>query len=348
MNKGMILEKSKLSYWLRHLRKEMSLIGPMRGENSDIVFKTVENIHEIVLDCPASIPSPKEFLFPQKEEMYRYAKDGVENLRGNKGRLIFGVRSCDISAIALLDRFYGGKFVDDYYMSRRNNTIFISIGCNNPDITCFCIGLGSGPFLSKGFDIQLSDLGDRYLVEIGSKHGLEIVKGFTHLFSRPKKLDYDDQYEAVLSSQARFEKRINLENARQKILSDQVNDSFWEVIAQRCFECGGCVYECPLCTCFNVIDRPYSPTDGVRLRVWDTCLFKGFTKMAGNIWPAEKKIIRTKRWYFHKLIYYPEQFGKFGCVGCGRCTITCPGRIDMATIASKIDMGDRRRKGGGG
>lgn len=345
MKKSLILEKSKLSYWLRQLRKEISLTGPLRDEKNNIVFRTVENIHEIVLDCPASIPSPKEFLFPQKEELFRFSKEGVKSLRDSKRRLIFGMRSCDISAITLLDRFFGEKFNDDYYMSRRNNTVFISIGCNNPDSTCFCIGLGSGPFLSSGFDVQLSDLGDRYLVEIGSKEGMDIVKDFSHLFSRPRKSDYDDQYEAVLSSQARFEKRINLENARQKILSGKVDDSFWEGVAERCFECGGCVYECPLCTCFNMIDRIYTPTEGVRLRVWDTCMFRGFTKMAGNIWPAEKKILRTKRWYFHKLLYYPEQFGKFGCIGCGRCTITCPGRIDMATITYKLDIGDRRLRG---
>lgn len=345
MKKDLVLEKSNLSYWLRQLRKEMSLIGPMEGENDDIVFKAVENIHEMVLDCPALIPSPKEFLFPQKEDMFKFSKGKVENLRDKKKRLIFGVRSCDISAIGLLDRFYGGKFIDDYYMSRRKNTVFISIGCNNPDPTCFCMGLGSGPFLSSGFDIQFSDLGNRYLVEIGSKNGLDIIKNFSHLFSRPKKSDYDDQYEVMLSSQSRFEKRINLENARQKILSGKVDDSFWEGVAQRCFECGGCVYECPLCTCFNVIDRKNSSTEGVRLRNWDTCMFRGFTKMAGNVWPAEKKVMRIKRWYFHKLLYYPEQFNRFGCVGCGRCTVTCPGRIDIATIAFRLGIGDRRRKG---
>jgi sulfhydrogenase subunit beta (sulfur reductase) len=66
-------------------------------------------------------------------------------------------------------------------------------------------------------------------------------------------------------------------------------------------------------------------------------MFKGFTKMAGNVWPTEEKTLRTKRWFYHKLLYYPEQFGAWGCVGCGRCTITCPGKIDMATIANKLD-----------
>jgi len=332
-----VLNRAHLSYWLRQLRKNADLVGPLKSTDGDIIFSSIENIHNIELDCPASIPSPKEFIFPQKEDMFRFSDKGVSNLSNSESRVIFGVRSCDVSAITLLDRFYGGLFEDDFYMNRRRKTVFISIACNSPDPTCFCIGLGTGPFLKSGFDIQLTDLGNRYLVQVGSGEGLKIIKGFRHIFQRPKKTDYDDQYEAMLSSQSGFEKRITLETVRQKIIAGKVEDSFWESVAQRCFQCGGCVYECPLCTCFNVVDWKEAGDKGIRMRLWDTCMFKGFTKMAGNVLPAEKQIMRTKRWYFHKLLYYPEQFGKFGCVGCGRCTITCPGRIDMATIANKLD-----------
>jgi ferredoxin len=336
MQNDFILLKAHLSYWLRQLRKNAGLIGPLKSVDGDITFSSIENMHDIALDCPASIPSPKEFIFPQKEEMFRFSDDKIRSLQNNEKRVIFGVRSCDISAVALLDRFYGGLFEDNYYMSRRRNTVFISIECNNPDPTCFCIGLGTGPFLREGYDIQLTDLGSRYLVQVGSAEGRRMIKGYGHIFGKPEKADYDDQFEARLSSQSSFNKRIILENVRKKILEKNVGDSFWESVARRCFECGGCVYECPLCTCFNVVDWKESEGRGVRMRLWDTCMFKGFTKMAGNVLPAEQKKLRTKRWYFHKLLYYPEQFGRFGCVGCGRCTITCPGRIDMATIANKI------------
>jgi ferredoxin len=296
----------------------------------------MSNTHDVILDCPASLPSPKEFLFPQKEEMYRYSERETEYLGNRTKRIMFGVRSCDISSISLLDKFFGGAFSDDFYMNRRSSTVFISIACNNPDPTCFCIGLGTGPFLQSGFDIQLTDLGDRYLVRVGSSAGKKIIRGFRYLFVRPKKADVDAHYEAVVNSQSRFEKRVTLDNARQKILAGEVKDTFWESVAERCFECGGCVYECPLCTCFNVVDWKEADDKGVRMKLWDTCMFKGFTRRAGDIIPGEKKSMRTKRWYFHKLLYYPEQFGMFGCVGCGRCTITCPGRIDMASIANKL------------
>jgi ferredoxin len=96
------------------------------------------------------------------------------------------------------------------------------------------------------------------------------------------------------------------------------------------------VYNCPVCTCFNVIDRSASSDASKRVRLWDTCMFKGFTRTAGGVIPAEAKINRTKRWFHHKLIHWPEQFGAFGCVGCGRCAISCPGTIDMATVALRI------------
>jgi ferredoxin len=344
MKKSLVLDKNYLSYWLRQLRKKMSLIAPLRLTNNDIVLNTVENIHEIELDPPASTPSPKEFLFPQRETMFRFSGDSVEILKDNTMRLIFGVRACDVAAITLLDKFFGEKFIDDYYMSRRKNTIFISIVCNKPDPTCFCLGLGTGPFLKSNFDIQLTDIGDRYIVDTASKKGTHLIKEYYYLFSNPKKSDYEDQYEILLSSQSKFEKRINLENVRQMILSGRITDRFWDWVARRCFECGGCTYVCPLCTCFNILDRVESENNGFRFRIWDACMFQGFTRMAGNIWPSEKKGTRIKQRFFHKLLYYPEHFARFGCVGCGRCTITCPGHIDMATIAYKIDIGDKRRK----
>lgn len=341
MKNELILDKNNLSYWLRQIRKNRELIGPLMNDGNDIVFKSVDKIHELVLDCPASLPSPKEFIFPQYEPMLRMRqasnvkRQEITDLSDETKRVIFGVRSCDISALGLLDKFYLEGHKDPYYAERRRNTLFISIVCNDPAPTCFCIGLGTGPYLEKGFDIQITDLGDRYFVQIGSPEGAKTVKAMSFLFRRPQKTDYEDQYEVFLSSKARFHKRINLKGIRQMILEEKVKDDFWQWVAGRCFECGGCVYDCPLCTCFTVTDREY-PYGIERIRLWDACMFKGFTRMAGGVLPNETMVKRTKRWYYHKLIHYPEKLGGFGCVGCGRCTITCPGKIDMASIATKL------------
>ncbi|GBE00490.1 anaerobic sulfite reductase subunit A [bacterium BMS3Abin07] len=338
MSDTFILDRNHLPYWLRQLRKERKLIGPMRKKSGDIVYEEVSNIHEIELNCPAILPPVKEFFFPATEAMLRFKKGNVnDNIMGTPA-VIFGLRSCDVSALNLVDRFFGGDIKDRYYTKKRENTLLVSVGCNMPDPTCFCMSMGTGPFLHKGYDIQLTDLGDRYFVEARSGRAKNIMNKFRHLFGKPSKADYEDQYEAVHLSQTYFEKRINLEGARNAIVSGAVHDDFWRSVTARCFECGGCVYECPLCTCFNVIDRKYDGTVE-RARVWDTCMFKGFTRMTGGVLPNRDRIRRTKRWYYHKIVYGPEQIGTFGCVGCGRCTITCPGVIDMATVGMKLSKG---------
>lgn len=331
-----ILNKNHLSFWLRQLKVGHELIAPMRDVSGDIVLTELPRMHETALDGPALMPSPKEFLLPQMERLFRYSSEGIEETVDTRPRMLFGIRSCDVSAVKVLDLFYLGDTKDAYYESRRSRTILISIACNQPDPTCFCLGLGTGPFLSSGYDLQLTDLGDRFLVEAGSETGASLVAGVQHIFTQPAQTDLDDLYEARLASQSRFEKRVNLEQVRKRIQAGGVSDPFWESVALRCFECGGCVYNCPVCTCFNVIDRPSSPDSGKRMRLWDTCMFKGFTRTAGGVVPAEEKIYRTKRWFHHKLVHWPEQFGTFGCVGCGRCAVSCPGKIDMATVALQI------------
>ncbi len=335
MSSEWILDKNHLSYWLRQLRKEADLIGPLKKPGGDIVFESIERIHEIFLDLPALIPGPKEFLFPQYERLFNKRDSKVEELSVQRKRVVFGVRSCDVSAVRLLDRFFLDRFEDPFYSNRRANTLLISIVCNNPEPTCFCAGIGTGPYLREGYDIQLTDLGERYLVQAASKEGRRAIKAYSFIFSKPTKTDYDDQFEVQLSAMARFQKRISLERVRSMIITGKVRDTFWEKVATRCFECGGCVYECPLCTCFTVIDRVFG--DNIeRARIWDACLFKGFTRLAGGVLPNERMVMRTKRWYYHKLVHYPEVIGSFGCVGCGRCTVVCPAKIDMATVAIKI------------
>ena len=340
MTESYILDKNHLSFWLRRLKTSHQLIAPVHDVSGDIVLTELQKMHETALDGPALRPSPKEFLLPQMEQLFSWSEEGIEEACDKRLRVLFGVRSCDVSAVRILDTFYLGNKRDAYYEARRSGTALVSIACNQPDPTCFCLGLGTGPFLRSGFDLQFTDLGNRFLVESGTETGASLVRDFPHIFTEPQPADNEDLYEARLASQSRFEKRVNLEQVRKRILAGDVSDAFWASVAERCFECGGCVYNCPVCTCFNVMDRQTSADSGRRIRTWDTCMFKGFTRMAGGVVPAEAKINRTKRWFHHKLVHWPEQFGAFGCVGCGRCAVTCPGKIDMATVARRIKRSD--------
>jgi Fe-S oxidoreductase len=37
-------------------------------------------------------------------------------------------------------------------------------------------------------------------------------------------------------------------------------------------------------------------------------------------------------------MYYPEDFGPLGCVGCSRCIDACPVGIDILEVITKVDQ----------
>ncbi len=339
MEDGLILPRKHLGYWLRQIKKERQLIAPVKDISGDIFYSEVEKIEDIEVSPPSSLPTLKEFFIPQYEPLFRREKgegdEAVKELIDSRRRCIFGVRSCDISALKILDRFYTGKYTDPYYSARRENTLLISVACSEPGPSCFCAGLNTGPYLEEGFDIQLVEMDGRFFVDTGSKRGREIIEENGFLFTPAGEGDREDRFDVLFNARAKVRKSISLDKAGEIIGSEAAGEGFWRELAVNCIECGGCVYNCPLCTCFTVTDREYDD-HMERVRIWDTCLLKGFTWRAGGIFPEKEKVKRIKRWYFHKLVHQKETAGCHGCVGCGRCARTCPSGIHMAATTARI------------
>jgi ferredoxin len=91
---------------------------------------------------------------------------------------------------------------------------------------------------------------------------------------------------------------------------------------------------CPTCFCSTVEDSTtLTGEHAERWRRWDTCFTSDFTKVAGgNIRMSTRT--RYRQWLTHKLSNWVEQFGAFGCVGCGRCITWCPVGIDITAEAA--------------
>ncbi len=91
--------------------------------------------------------SPKEFLFPRSEALYRYNfKGGTVQLEDppvpEEHQVLFGVRSCDASGLVRLDEIFLSGTKDRLYAARRENTTVVSTACAAADPECFCTAVG--------------------------------------------------------------------------------------------------------------------------------------------------------------------------------------------------------------
>ncbi len=209
------------------------------------------------------------------------------------------------------------------------------VGCLKPGKNCFCTSTGTGPYLETGFDLQLVDIGDRYFVETGSGKGEEFIAGHAGYFKEADEQNIETSEKIKSDTAKSVELKVDFEKALQIFREDKVPKEIYEKIADKCIYCGGCLYVCPTCTCFNVFDEG-DGNSGIRYRNWDACVFEGYTREASGHNPRKEKWIRASRRYEHKLKYDYLATGTSGCVGCGRCLSSCPVNIGMSKVIQEV------------
>lgn len=341
-----ILQKQALPKWQEALIKEAELIAPVERFGGEVVFADVKKPEEITTNYINTLIPPKRFVLPQLEPILQFSSGAegwsAEPTYDEQKRIIFGIRPCDVKAINFLDQLFGTDFEDIYYLKRRANIALISVTCQEPGENCFCVCADCGPFIEDGFDVQLTDLGDdRYLVEIATERGRELVALSKDLFAEAATEDVEKRNELAALAETRFKRTKTYFSAGvRKISAEKVPEELWEELGDRCVACGGCSYACPTCSCFNVADFRHNG-HATRARCWDSCALAGFTRMAGGHNPRQKKQDRRNRRFYHKLsYYYIQRQRKHGCVGCGRCVGVCLGEIDMPAVVEMIRLGE--------
>lgn len=243
-----------------------------------------------------------------------------------------GVRACDLAAMERLDRvLQNDKYKDTVYEGRRAQAFLVAVECTECASTCFCASMGTGPVPHGGYDIALTEhtdstAGHWFSANAGTAAGAEVLAA---LGAGEEIVEPAEPFRAIQK------RHIDTAGLREA-LYDNFDNPRWEETAARCLACGNCTMACPTCFCITVEDTSdVAQQRAERWRRWDSCFTQSFSYIHGGSVRLSPKA-RYRQWLTHKLAAWVDQFGSFGCVGCGRCITWCPAGIDITEEAAAL------------
>jgi NAD(P)H-flavin reductase len=275
----------------------------------------------------------KRFIYPALTTLATAERDPTGEVRfaatvPEAPRFAFiGVRACDIAGLLTQDRVLAqGAFVDEDYRARREAALVVAAQCTRAWSTCFCASMGTGPEVTAGHDIVLTELDDGFVISAATDAGERLMARLALPAATPAQLTTASA--GVAEARASQGPGVAASGLRDRLM-DQLDHPRWAEVADRCLACTNCTMVCPTCFCSSVgLSSDLDGTSTTMERRWDSCFAGDFARVAGgNFRPRRQD--RYRQWLTHKFATWHDQFGMSGCVGCGRCIAWCPVGIDV-------------------
>jgi NAD(P)H-flavin reductase/NAD-dependent dihydropyrimidine dehydrogenase PreA subunit len=334
-----IISKEDFQNFINALIKDDSLnvIG-VKSRGNKFAFGPLESAEELRLDYDVTLLPPKKYFFPQRETLFTYhLSDGfsAKNPEEPQPMVLVGVHPYDIVALLHMDEIFRETKSDPYYFKKRDAAIIIGVNIQKMSKWNFSSFMGCAA-IDYGYDLMLTDLGNRYAINVGSQKGEDLLskyaKNVTLALARDIQIAGQKKREVMAMSQQKFDFPPEL---IPELLKDSYGKSgFWESHSEKCLACGSCVLVCPTCYCFDVKENlDLSLEQGERIRTWDGCLLEDFAKIASGENFRATRPTRYRHRYFKKGKYMFDTFGFISCVGCGRCSSNC-----LPDIANPVNL----------
>jgi ferredoxin len=329
-----LIRKSSLEKLFNNLVGNGKTIYAPKSKGEKALFEKVQTFGEITEDYIVTTNSAKSVVFPRTEKVFSYkkTKESTEIIDASNNTfpdvVLWGTRPCDAAAFIPLNNTFNQDYPDIIYNKRSQNVLVLSFSCNRCDDYCFCTSVNGGPGNTTGSDILFTKLstGD-YLAEVITEKGKLLVTENTALFEAKP----EETKEQNLAQVTAYFNQDEIQAKLQNLFENPV----WDEKSRACLGCGSCAYVCPVCSCFDIQDEKHG-SKGTRLRCWDSCGFGLFTLHTSGHNPRETQGARWRQRILHKFLYIPNKSKVAGCVGCGRCSRSCPADINILETVTSL------------
>lgn len=329
---GYKLSKTSFDRLLQAMSKRYVPVGPTCAKNAG-TFSDTDSIRYGKITSYADLElaqksyfSPKEFVFPIRETLFRFNGSNREVPEVAARPIAIFARPCDINGFNRLDSVFleNGPEKDFYYARRRKNIKFFMIECLTGFESCFCVTMKANK--TADYSVALRFDKDEILAEVKDEEFISLFEEYGEI------IDYKPEFKESDNA------KVELPNFEGVDLEAVFNHPLWKEYTQRCIACGRCNTSCVTCSCFSMQDTAYdaAKTLSERRRVWAGCHIDGFTDMAGGHSFRKNNGDRMRFKTMHKIYDFAARFGRNMCVGCGRCDDVCPEYISFSACINKL------------
>lgn len=340
------LTKDNFKIFVNEIIKENATMAPVISDhdaagNPVYKYEQVYSFDDMELDYTRTYSSVKNFFLPYKETLSTFHfkdKNWEQDIEYTiHPRVIVGVRACDIEGLLKLDNvMMKGNFPNPYYVARRKNTFLIGLD-HEPLDDCFCRSLNAD-VVTHGFDMFLTDIGDRYFIQINSSKAYKLLQNIETGDVTDKEQGLYKKEKVRIAEQ--FKTKVDV-TGLSSLMDIEFESDVWKKWGDKCLSCGSCAMVCPTCYCYTVCENlDTSLKTATKERVLYSCNLIDFAAVAGGHNFRPKPESRLKYRFYHQHRGFVESYDEPKCVGCNRCGNACPAKINPKDVIHDLQAED--------